>query len=78
MYEEIKKPNQPNKQTKKQCDIVDYTPAGLVGFFFPANRCVRKKKKEEIKESDADLAGGDCDVAGEISDPKHDVSLAAR
>ena len=34
-------------------------------------------KKGEIKESDADLDGGDCDVDGEIYDPKDDVSLAA-
>ena len=27
-------------------------------------------KKEEIKKSDADLDGGDCDVEGEISDNK--------
>ena len=35
-------------------------------------------KKEEIKESDADLDGDSCDVDGKISDPKDDVSLAAR
>ena len=33
-------------------------------------------KKEDIKELDADLEGGDCDVEGEIHDPKDDVSLA--
>ena len=34
-------------------------------------------KKEEIKESEADLDGGDCGVEGEINYPKDDVSLAA-
>ena len=35
-------------------------------------------KKEEIKESEAELDGGDCDVEGENSDPTDNVSLAAR
>ena len=47
---------------------------------FSGNQCVRRKKKkkrEECKESGADLDGGDCNVEREISDPKDIVSLAA-
>ena len=43
---------------------------------FTVNRCVCKK--EEIKESDADLDGGDCNAEGEASDPEDNVSLAVR
>ena len=55
-------------------NFFDYTSADLVGIFSP-NQCA---KKEEIKESDTDLDGGDCDVVGENSDPKDDVSLTAQ
>ena len=42
-------------------DFVYCTPADLVGIFFSKSMCL---KKEEIKESDADLDVGDCDVWG--------------
>ena len=51
-------------------DFVDYTQADLI------NRSVWRK--EEIKESDADLDGDNDDVKGEISDPKDDIPLAAQ
>ena len=47
---------------------------GLGQHFFFKSMC---SKKEEIKELDSDLDGGDCNVEGEISDPKDDVSMTA-
>ena len=42
-------------------DTVDYTPRDLADIFCSKSICLKKGK---IKESDADLDDGDCDVEG--------------
>ena len=59
----------------RQGDFVDYTLVDLGEIFFSKSM---SSKNEEIKESGADLDGGDCDVEGEISDTKDGVSLVTR